>query len=136
LLYTSYLAFFNRKETHKTMSWIDSSIDKKWDNVFRESNCFELLFVMRGRGNNPVEPPEMVFRLAKEGAITWEGYREAYLASLETEESRVWMQQTAKKAFDHHVVLVCYEKNPTFCHRRLLAEYIRDDFGVAYGGEL
>jgi len=125
-LYTSYLAFLKhfgyRINQQRTFD-----IDGKET---------EFLFVMRGRGNSPVEPPAMVLRLAKEGAITWEGYRDAYLASLENQESLLWMQQVAKKAFDHDVVLICFERSPEHCHRRLLAEYIRDYYGVEYGGEL
>jgi len=117
-LYTSYLGFFNRKITHIP------------------SDNLEPIFIMRNRGNQPVEPPEMVLRLAKEGAITWEGYRDAYLASLKNEESLVWMQNLAKRAFDHDVVLICFERSPEHCHRRLLAEHIQQYYCVPYKGEL
>lgn len=114
-LYTSYLGFFNRK------------------GVVCDS---ELIFVMRGRGNPEVEPPEMVLRLWKEKAIMWQGYSDAYLDSLNCMASFVWMQKVAEKAQDHDVVLVCFEKSPEFCHRRLLAERIQDFYKIQYLGEL
>lgn len=97
---------------------------------------FEPIFVMRNRGNGPVEPPEMLVRLFLEGVITWKGYRQAYLDSIKNQTSLTWMQQIATRAKDHEVVLVCYEKSPEHCHRRLLAQTMQDFYGVEYKGEL
>ena len=146
-LYTSYLGFLYRKDT-EYVPWYSPDglryVRPKTETVQRNEEVgivtidvvYEPVFVMRCRGNNPVEPPEMVLRLAKEGAITWEGYRDAYLDSLNNEESLLWMQQVAKKAFDHDVVLICFERSAEHCHRRLLAEYIQEHYTVPYKGEL
>jgi uncharacterized protein YeaO (DUF488 family) len=79
----------------------------------------------------------MVLRLAKEGAITWEGYQDAYLDSLDTQDSRMWMQLVASRCHEKNIVLVCYEKaEDKRCHRFLLAELMAQDYGVEYLGEL
>ena len=101
-LYTSYLGLLItsfRKLSRKTVE------------VLTQDNA-EIIYVMRNRGNSPVEPPGIVLRLFKEGAITWEGYQDAYLDSLKTSVSAMWMQNVAKKAFDHDVVLICFKKGP------------------------
>lgn len=141
-LWTSSLGFFNRKNV-SVRNRVDG-LEEIW--VFHNSCSsnfkpfrvltVERVYVMRGRGNNPVEPPAMVLRLFMEGAITWQGYRDAYLDSLRTETSMAWMQKVAQKSVNHNVVLICYEKDPTHCHRRLLAEYMQDQYGVQYLGEL
>lgn len=135
-LWTSYLGFFNRKDVVLWQS-PEGLRYLRYHLCLKRDVAFEPIFVMRNRGNQPVEPPKVVLWLWKDGAITWEGYRDAYLASLEIDEtSRTWMQNVAKKAHDHNIVLVCYEKSPEHCHRRLLAEFIRDNYGVEYKGEL
>lgn len=68
--------------------------------------------------------------------ILWKGYQDAYLDSLATQESRIWMQKVAAKTLDENVVLVCYEKSAEHCHRRLLAELMAHDYGCEYLGEL
>lgn len=104
--------------------------------AFPNTLPIEFVYVMRHRGNRAIEPPEMVLRLAKEGAITWEGYRAAYLDSLNTQDSRMWMQIVAARAMEKNIVLVCFEKSNEHCHRRLLAELMAQDYGVEYKGEL
>lgn len=143
-LFTSYLGFFNQKsvdaqglENFARWRSPDGLRYLRYNACARVDVPFEPVFVMKGRGNQPVEPPEMVLRLFKEKAITWKGYEDAYLASLEMEETTLmWMQKIAKRAKEHNVVLVCFEKNPEHCHRRLLAEHIAEHYGVEYGGEL
>lgn len=137
-LYTSYLGFFNRKSNgYEPWASPEGLRYLRMHPCMQREVVFEPVFVMRNRGNIPVEPPEMVLRLWKEGAITWEGYRAAYLASLEIDESSlVWMQNLAKKAHMGNVVLVCFEKNPEQCHRQLLAKYMQEHYGVDYLGEL
>lgn len=139
-LYTSYLAFFKRKDKDYVPWLSPEGLRYLHKNVICSGRLvdvvFEPVFVMRSRGNLPVEPPKMVLDLFKEGAITWEGYRDAYLHSLQTETSFVWMQNLTKKAQDHPVVLVCFEKDSSHCHRRLLAETIARNYGIEYKGEL
>jgi len=118
-LFTSYLGWFRNHKPYL--------IDGKET---------EYLYVMRKRGNRAVEPPEMVLRLAKAGAITWEGYRDAYLDSLDTIDSRMWMQRVAEQSLDKNIVLICFESSPEHCHRRLLAELMAHDYGCEYLGEL
>jgi len=115
-LFTSYLSFLKTLE--------------KWPNPV------EFVYVARNRGNNEVAPPESILKLWKEGTITWEGYRKAYLGSLDFEESIAWMRRTAEKAKDHDVILICFEKDAEHCHRSLLAEEIARRFNVEFKGEV
>jgi uncharacterized protein (DUF488 family) len=125
-LYTTYLARRNLL--------VDSPSQLRA--AFKNTLPIEFMYIMRHRGNRAVEPPEMVLRLAKEGAITWEGYRDAYLDSLNTQDSRMWMQMVASRCAEKNIVLTCFEKDATHCHRRLLAEVMAKDYGVTYKGEL
>lgn len=83
-----------------------------------------------------MEPPEMVFRLFfKERAIKWEGYRDAYIDSLNDERAERWMKLTAEMSKTTDIVLVCFEKDPQHCHRVLLAQQM-ERFNADYRGEL
>lgn len=142
-LYTTYLGFLNSKHAKKMYGgrWYRTrTAFSSYALISQAANggdkVTDVLFVMRNRGNNAIEPPEMVLRLLKEKAITWEGYRAAYLDSLKTVEAQEWMKRVADHAKNHDIVLVCYEKDAEHCHRTLLANEIAERFGVAYLGEL
>jgi len=66
----------------------------------------------------------------------WENYRLVYLRQLNRPEAQNWMEKRAQEAKIGNILLVCYEKDATHCHRRLLAEEIARRFGVEYKGEL
>jgi uncharacterized protein YeaO (DUF488 family) len=73
----------------------------------------------------------------KNNDLSWESYCRHYEDKLATEEAKAWMQKRAEESRQgHNVILVCYEKDPEQCHRRLLAEAIAARFGVEYKGEL
>jgi len=92
---------------------------------------------MRNRGNNEVAPDELILIMFKNNDLSWESYCRHYEDKLATEEAKAWMQKRAEESRQgHNVILVCYEKNPEQCHRRLLAESIAAHFGVEYKGEL
>jgi len=94
---------------------------------------------MRKRGNDEVAPPEHLLKLFKQGKKTWPQFEADYLASLQPEINPwaiTWMEKRAREARLGNVLLVCFEKDSTHCHRRLLAEEISRRFGVKYKGEL
>lgn len=127
-LYTTYLGFLRRHGYRNGQA----------NSMVIDGKKTEFVYIMRSRGNRAVEPPEMVLRLAKEGVITWEGYRDAYLDSLNCQDSRVWMELVAQRLAEKNIVLVCYE-GPRFgtrCHRFLLAQILQKDYGAEYRGEL
>lgn len=102
-------------------------------------SCF-IYYVMRNRGNNEVSPTKetlfVVKEMVKRGEPrAWEIYKSNYFYCL-TEKSVAWMEQRAWEAKIGNVLLVCYEKDSTHCHRRLLAEEISRRFSVEYKGEL
>ena len=98
-------------------------------------SCF-VYFVMRDRGNNEVAPSERVLWDAKMGVITWEEYAKWYSIRLSSDEAQSWMEKRAGEAKIGNILLVCFEKDPAHCHRRLLAEEIARRFGAEYKGEV
>lgn len=79
---------------------------------------------MRNRGNNEVAPDQDWLNLWKLDSVTWEAYQEYYLIKLKTPDAQRWMQKRAEEAKIGNILLVCFEKDATQCHRRLLAEEI------------
>jgi len=120
-IYTTYLGFLNKHGgAHKVGMKIGS--------------CF-IYYVMRNRGNNEVAPISitlMTLTVLKD----WENYRIVYLRELNRLEARKWMEKRAGEAQIGNILLVCYEKDYTNCHRRLLAEEIARRHDVEYKGEL
>ena len=99
-------------------------------------SCF-VYFVMRKRGNDEVAPTETLLHDAKTGRITWETYEESYLWRLRNDSAaQKWMEKRAGDAKIGNILLVCFEKDATRCHRRLLAEEIARRFGAEYKGEV
>jgi len=118
-IYTTYLGYLNK---HR-------------DAAQKLGSCF-VYYVMRNRGNNEVAPSETVLNDAKAGRITWEEYVKWYEIRLSSDEAQLWMEKRAQYAQIGNILLVCYEKDHTHCHRRLLAEEIARRHGVEYKGEL
>jgi len=133
-IYTTYLGFLNKHGgAHKVGMELGS--------------CF-IYYVMRNRGNNEVAPSKQLLTDAKSGLIGWATYQKRYLTQISpyTKEfldawkhenpAIEWMEKRAGEAEIGNILLVCYEKDATHCHRRLLAEEIVRRFGVEYKGEL
>jgi len=119
-IYTTYLGYLNK---HR-------------DAAQKLGSCF-VYYVMRDRGNNEVAPAKTILKMAKEAKLDWEEYEWHYRNfRLMTDEAAVWMRKRAEEARIGNILLVCFEKDHTHCHRRLLAEEISRRFGVEYKGEL
>ena len=56
---------------------------------------------------------------------SWEDYERKFLSLMN--ERRV-EERLAKELFREPAVLLCSEPTPTHCHRRLVAEYLRDNW--------
>ena len=55
----------------------------------------------------------------------WIKYEKTYLNKIQSRpEAREWIQKRSADAILGNILLVCYEKDSTHCHRRLLAEEI------------
>jgi len=126
-IWTTYLGFLNKH----------GGADKV---AQRLGSCF-VYYVARDRGNNVVAPPKWLLDDYKAGRTTWETYQHKYQLMLEYNlehrtDAYQWMEKRAQEAKTGNILLVCYEKNPEHCHRRLLAEEIARRFGVEYKGEL
>ena len=129
-IYTTYLGYLNK---HR-------------DAPQQLGSCF-VYYVMRNRGNNEVAPnKEMLEAFMKVKKIYvskdeqeefWKQYEENYLIQIGlSKEAKTWMEKRSQEAKIGNILLVCFEKDATRCHRRLLAEEIKRRFGAEYKGEL
>lgn len=118
-IYTTYLAHLKRL-----------SAEQKWQQRSRT------YYVMRNRGNNEVAPGSYMLKEYKAGKMTWEEYEKMYREGVGLLTGTPWMQKRAEEAKNDIVILVCYEKDASHCHRRLLAEEIAKRFDAKYEGEL
>lgn len=62
----------------------------------------------------------------KGGLLDEEHYKDEYLAYL----SSVDVQGVLRPFKDDKIILLCYEKSDSFCHRHLLAKYLGNKFGL------
>jgi uncharacterized protein YeaO (DUF488 family) len=99
-------------------------------------------YVMRNRGNNEVAPSQVLLETVKSGQIDWDEYEKRYLTEI-TDPSYYsgadnWIKDiVAEMKGGMHVILICFEKDATHCHRRLLAEEIKRQWPeIDYKGEL
>lgn len=60
----------------------------------------------------------------KKGFIKWDEYEKEFLSILEKRNVQLLIQTKYKMNFDR-TCLLCSEEKPDFCHRRLVAEYIK-----------
>lgn len=132
-LFTTYLGFLNKKDT--PIGFIDGK--PRAIEVDGEIEKAEFLFVMRNRGNNEIAPTERMLNHYK-AFDDWLGYEREYLKRLHgQEDAKAWIQKVADKSQGTNIVLVCYEKDASRCHRTLLAKEIARRFpNVDFRGEL
>jgi len=128
-LYTTYLAFLRKADYNPLRVFPDD---------LQETIFY---YVMRNRGNNEVAPTESTLFVYKEmvrreNPDAWKIYQQNYMHSLNSEKALKWMERVAEKAKRANVILICYEKDANYCHRKLLAEEIARRFNVKYKGEL
>jgi len=120
-IYTTYLGFINKHGG-------DQKVGMKL------GSCF-VYYVQRNRGNNEVAPVTSGLIEATK-AKRWDLYEMLYAERLRTRLAIHWMEKRAGEAKIGNILLVCYEKDPTHCHRTLLAKEIAKRFDVEYKGEL
>jgi len=76
--------------------------------------------------------------LSNPSSVAWRsvGFGRRYREHLEQPGQQQVIETLREKAREQRVWLVCYEKNPQWCHRRLLAdELATDDLAVAHHPE-
>jgi uncharacterized protein YeaO (DUF488 family) len=68
-------------------------------------------------------PPQMLLSDYKAGHVSIAGYTERYMAYIKT-----WTPEELASQIPDRILLLCYEKAGDFCHRHLLAEYLKGQF--------
>lgn len=71
-------------------------------------------------------PSEELFHAYRAGKVPWAKFERRFKAELA--ERRV-ERAISRSLFDVPAVLLCSEPTPEECHRRLVAEYLRDKWG-------
>jgi len=109
-------------------------ITKHKDAAEKLGSCF-VYYIARNRGNNEVAPMNHALIEATKRR-DWKKYENIYLWQLRITSAVRWMEKRALEAKIGNILLICWEKDHTHCHRRILAEEIARRFGVEYKGEL
>ena len=76
-------------------------------------------------------PRYWMYQRWKDKDITNEGYTieyKNYLNTLNKEEIKKYFEENYKSMIKN-CVLLCYEKSAEFCHRHVLAEWLKEKFG-------
>jgi uncharacterized protein (DUF488 family) len=71
-------------------------------------------------------PTQEMLDTYKKQKGSWEDYTEAYLALIRTRKVEAAL---SKKSFRKKTVLLCSEATAEHCHRRLVLEYLQNEWG-------
>ena len=71
-------------------------------------------------------PTQEMLDTYKKQKGSWEDYNEAYLALIRTRKVEAAL---SKKSFRKKTVLLCSEATAEHCHRRLVLEYLQNEWG-------
>jgi len=133
-IWTTYLGFFRKIADEYDDALV--KIAERLKETDPKAHGLIVYFVMRNRGNNEIAPMSFALQtltIQKD----WEGYKSLYtLEVLNQPPAQKWMKERAEEAKRLHVVFVCFEKDSWRCHRRLLAYYMAENYGVDYRAEL
>jgi uncharacterized protein (DUF488 family) len=69
---------------------------------------------------------EILDAYKKKSSMPWAEYEDRFLALM---RQRAIERQLSRSSFDRRTVLLCSEDTPDRCHRRLVAEYLADQWG-------
>lgn len=106
---------------------------------YYQSNNLSPVRISNG-GRNIVEhkvnsfiPEWEIVNAHKKGLIDNETYRRLYLLQLssfiEDPKLNLMMESILSSLYQTNTILLCYERPEKFCHRHILAEWIKDNFG-------
>lgn len=120
MLYTSYIGNLDNIYDIDTMFIIVTRVNPKITKYTNVSHAPEF------------SPSIELFKKAKYEGMEYDEYFETYTSELDgMKEDIEKLVKYIKTGRD--VVLLCYEKDPEFCHRKILAEHIRDTYyGIFY----
>jgi uncharacterized protein YeaO (DUF488 family) len=124
-LYTTYLANMKKVSRDKMiMVFVARFAPKAMNLDNREIVQFTQL-----------SPSPMLLGDWKKGVITWEVFETRFLEEIENRTlalSTIDVIADKIKNRGRDICLVCFEKDNNFCHRRILAEYIKDKYGIEW----
>lgn len=74
-------------------------------------------------------PTYNIFKSWKNGDITNEQYVERFKSEVLDKLDKDGFKRMVN-SFDTDIILLCYEKSGDFCHRHIVADWIRNDVGL------
>lgn len=83
-----------------------------------------------GDGDSYFAPSPELLSGYKSGEISADKYTEIYLNQLNRDEVYSHIIALKDKYENKSIILLCYEAPDDFCHRHVLAKYIKDNYGV------
>lgn len=72
--------------------------------------------------NKLLAPPENLVGAWYREELKWEQFTEQYLDHLYSEKILLHLERLASNALTQDITILCVEKTPEYCHRKLLAE--------------
>ena len=122
--------FFNILEKAKVKTVIDTRLNHNSQiNGFAKSDDLNFFLERFGIGYKIVEdftPTEDILKSYREKKITWDEYEKRFVRLLEDRKQKIEKILTSLDI--DYACLLCSEDKPHKCHRRLVAEFIKENF--------
>jgi len=77
-------------------------------------------------------PSFLTLNTYKDGLISWDKFEYLFKLEIETSFMKFKLKKLASLCIDNDVALICYEKDNTQCHRRLLAEHMKVNYNTIW----
>lgn len=121
--------FFNRLKSHRIERLLDVRLNNK-SQLAGFAKRDDLAYFLRelvgaSYEHAPLLAPtqDILDDFKKKGEMPWGEYERRFLALLREREVE---KKLSPEEFSQRTVLLCSESTPEHCHRRLVAEYLRD----------
>ncbi len=84
-----------------------------------------------GESMQLLAPPKKLLWMAKQGKISEDEYTIEYMKAIELQFNPQTLFDKLKNMFDDSdIAILCFEKKGEFCHRRLLAAWLKQGLGI------
>lgn len=76
-------------------------------------------------------PSYELLQAYKTGNIDWDDFEHAFKEQMKSGQTLIALRELYTICKTNDVILVCYEKDYTYCHRRLIGEFL-EQYGIEY----
>lgn len=88
------------------------------------------LKITRAHINSILSPSWNLYHKAKRRKVTWDQYKTEFLKEMNNEKVRDLLEKLRAFAQTRDLYLICYEKDPTHCHRSLVKKLIDGEIEI------